>query len=118
MLKQAYGDDCLSRTQCCEWYQRYKSSKTSTEDDPKTGRPSTSTDYDHVEKVHAVIRENRHLTVRKVCEEVGFSERSCCTILTEKLEMHRVTAKFILPLSTDEQKANRVLSGAVSSFKC
>ena len=36
------------------------------EDDPKSGRPSTSMDEDHVEKVLAVIRQNRRLTVRGV----------------------------------------------------
>jgi hypothetical protein len=35
MLKQANGEDYLSRTQCYEWYQRLKSDRTSTEDDPK-----------------------------------------------------------------------------------
>ena len=29
--------------------------------DPKPGRPSTSTDDDHVERVHAVIRGNHCL---------------------------------------------------------
>jgi hypothetical protein len=57
MLKQAYGEDYFSRTQNYEWYHRFKSVRTSTEDDPKTGRPSTSVDDDHVEKVRAVIRE-------------------------------------------------------------
>jgi hypothetical protein len=67
MLKQAYGGDCLSHTQCYEWYQCFKSSgRTSTEDNPKTGQPSTSMDDDHVEKVHAVIRENRRLSVHCV----------------------------------------------------
>jgi len=66
MLQQAYGDDCLSRTQYHEWYQRFKSGRTSIEDDPKSGRPSTSMDDDHVEKVLAVIRQNRSLTVREV----------------------------------------------------
>ena len=51
MLQQAYGEDCLSRTQCHEWYQRFGSGRTSIEDDPKSGRPSTSMDDDHVEKV-------------------------------------------------------------------
>jgi hypothetical protein len=85
MLEQAYGEDCVSRTHCYERYQRFKSGRTSTEDDPKRGRPSTSTDDDHVEKVHAAIRENRRLTVREVSEEVGINKSSCHTILTEKL---------------------------------
>ena len=66
MLHQAYGEDCLSRTQYHEWYQRFKSCRTSIEDDPKSGRPSTSMDDDHVEKVLAVIRQNGCLTVREV----------------------------------------------------
>ena len=82
MLQQAYGEDCLSSTQCHEWYQRLKSGRTSIEDDPKSGPPSTSMDDDHVEKVLAVIRQNRRLTARAVTEEVGICKSSCHLILT------------------------------------
>ena len=58
MLQQAYGEDCLSRKQCHEWYRRFKSGRTSIEDDPKSGQTSTSMDDDRVEKVLAVIRQN------------------------------------------------------------
>jgi len=66
MLQQAYGEECLSHTQYHEWYQRFKSGRTSIEDDPKSGRPSTSMDDDHVEKVLDVISQNRRLTVHEV----------------------------------------------------
>ena len=95
--KNFYGDfsdaatglwrDCLSRTQCHEWYRPFKSGRTSCEDDPKCGRPSTSTDDDHVENMLAVIRQNRSLTVREIAEEVGICRISCHLILTEKLKM-------------------------------
>ena len=67
MLQQTYGEDCLSRTPCQEWYQRFISGRTYIEDDPKSGRPSTSMDDDHIEKVPAVIRKNvpRGETVNK-----------------------------------------------------
>jgi hypothetical protein len=58
MLQQAYGEDCLSRTQYHVANQRFKSGRTSIEDDAKSGRPSTSMDGDHAEKVLAVIRQN------------------------------------------------------------
>jgi len=66
MLQQAYGEDCLSRTPCHKWYQRFRSGRTSIKDDPKSGRPSTSMD-DRIEKVLAVIRKNvpRGETVNK-----------------------------------------------------
>ena len=94
MLQQAFGEDCLSRTQCHEWYRRFKSGRTSVEDDPKTGRPSTSMDDDHVEKVLAVIRQNRRLSVREVVEEVDICKSSCHLILTDKLQIRRVAAKL------------------------
>ena len=108
MLQQAYGEDCLSRTQCHVWYQRFKSGRTSIEDDHKSGRPSTSMDEEHVEKVLAVIRQNRRMTVREVTEEVGICKSSCHLILTDKLKMRHVAAKFVPRLLTDAQKENRV----------
>ena len=48
----------------------------SIEDDPKSGRPSTSMEDDHVEKMLAVICQNRHLTVREFAEEVGTCKSS------------------------------------------
>jgi len=101
MLQQAYGEDCVSRTQCHEWYQRFKSGRTFIEDDLKCGRPSTSMDDDHVEKVFAVIRQNRRLIVREVAEEVGICKRPCQLILTDKLKMRRVAAKFVPRLLTN-----------------
>ena len=101
MLQQAYGEDCVSRTQCHEWYQRFKSGRTSVEDDPKFGRPSTSMDEDHVEKVLAVIHQNRRLIVREVAEEAEICKSSCHLILTNKLKMHRVAEKFVPRLLTD-----------------
>jgi len=108
MLQQAYGEDCLSRKQCYEWYQRFKSGRTSIEDDPKSGRASSSTGDDHIEKVRSVIRENRRLIIREVSEEVGIYKSTCHTILTEKMKMHRVAAKFVPRLLTEKQKQNRV----------
>jgi len=67
MLQQAYGEDCLSRTPCHEWYQHFESGRTSIEDDPKSGQPSTSMDDDRIEEVLAVIHKNvpRGETVNK-----------------------------------------------------
>jgi hypothetical protein len=76
MLRQAYGEDCSSRTQCYECYQRLKSGRTSTEDNHKTGRPSTSTDDDHAEKVRAVTRENRRLSVKFLKKQKSLKVRA------------------------------------------
>jgi len=65
-------------------------------------------DDGHVEKVLAVIRQNRCLTVLEVAEEVGICKRSCHLILTDKLKVRRVAAIFVPRLLTDAQKENHV----------
>jgi len=57
-------------------------------------------DDDHVEKVLAVIRQNRRLTVREVAKEVGICKSSCHLIFTEKRKMRRVATKFVPRLLT------------------
>ena len=100
LLTQAHGQDCMTRTQCYEWFKRFKEGRMSADEDFRSGRPSISTNDDHVESVRAVIRGNRRLTVREVADEVGNSTGSCHQIFTEKLKMRRVSAKFV-PRLTD-----------------
>ena len=106
MLKIAFGEEAVCRTQTYEWWKRFKKGRTSVDDDP--GRPSTSKTNDNVAKVREVICSNRRLTVREVAEEVSISKTVCHEILTENLGMHRIAAKFVLRLLTDDQQQNRV----------
>ncbi|KAJ8944516.1 hypothetical protein NQ318_011774 [Aromia moschata] len=45
MLKELYGNECLSRTQVFEGFKRFKEERETTEDDPRPGRPSISINY-------------------------------------------------------------------------
>jgi len=96
----------LSRTQCYEWYQRFKSRTTFIEDDPKSGQPSLSTGDDHIEKVPSVIPENRRLTVREVSEEVGICKSSCHNF-DRKTEVASCCPKICAAFA-DRNKNNRV----------
>jgi len=98
----------MSRTQCYEWFKRFKESRMSVGEDPKPGRPSTSTNDDHVERDRVVISRNRHLTVREVADEVDISIGSYHQIFNETLKMCHVSAKFVPRLLTDDQKENHV----------
>ena len=77
-------------------------------EDPRPGRHSTSTNDDHVETIRGVIRGNRLLTVLEVADDVGISIGSFHHIFTEKLQMRRVSAKFMPRLLTEDQKENRI----------
>ena len=74
MLKIAFGEDAMCRTQTYKLWKRLKEGRTSVDGDPRSGRPSTSKTDDDVAKVRKVIRSNRRLTVREVAEEVSNSK--------------------------------------------
>ena len=71
LLNRAYGEDCMNRTQCTDWFKRFKEGRISVGEDPRPGRPSTSTNDNHVNRARAVIRGIRRLTLREVADEVG-----------------------------------------------
>jgi len=106
LLNQAYGEDCTSQTQYFEWFKHFKQGRMLVSEDPRPGQTSTSTNDDHVGRVHAVIRENRRLTVQEVADKVGISIGSCHQIFTEKTRMCPVSAKFMPCMLTDDQKEN------------
>ena len=109
MLQAAFGESCLSRSKTFEWYSRFKSGRRSFENDPLPGRPSTSHTEVTVARVREIIRADRRLTIREVAVDVGKAFGTCQKILTEDLQMRRVTAKFVPCLLTVEQKDDRVL---------
>jgi len=98
----------MSRMQYFEWYSRFKTGRTSIDEDPRSGRPSTSTDDLHIDEVRDLIIQNCCLSIREIAEDVGISFGSFQAILTEKLNMHRVAAKFVPHVLTEDQKATRV----------
>jgi len=108
MLQAAFGEECLSRSCCHQWFKRFKDGRTSTDDDARSGRPSTSINDDNVAKVNALVRSDRRLTIREMAEECNISFGSCQEILTEKLQMRRVAAKIVPKLLTEDQKQHRI----------
>ncbi|XP_017795028.1 PREDICTED: putative uncharacterized protein FLJ37770 [Habropoda laboriosa] len=73
MLQIAFGDTYMSHSKIYEWYSRFKNGRTSVEDDPRAGRPSTSTTKEKKEEIEALLQENHRSTIRKLSEEVGIS---------------------------------------------
>ena len=94
MLKQAFGDSCMSRSRTFEWFGRFKNGRTSTANDDRSGRPSTATTPSKVEQVRAAVNQDRRRTIHDLCAEVGIGYGSCQRILTEQLYTHTYTRVY------------------------
>jgi len=95
MLKQAFGDSCMSRSRIFEWFGRFKNGTTSTANDDRSGRPSTATTPSKAKQVRAAVNQDRRRTIHDLSAEVGTGYGSCQRILTEQLNMHRISTMFV-----------------------
>ena len=71
MMRQVYGDNCLSRAQIFRWYARFKSGVETIEDEARPGRPFSVRNEELIAKVRERIQEERCATVRRMADEFG-----------------------------------------------
>ena len=83
MLKQAFGDSCMSCSRTFEWFGRFKNGRTSTANDDRSGRPSMATTPSKVEQVWAAVNQDRRRTIHDLCAVAGIGYGSCQRILTD-----------------------------------
>ena len=94
MLKQAFGDPCMSRSRTFEWCGSFNNGRTSTANDDRSGRSSMATTPSKLEEVRAAVNQDRRRTIHDLYAEVGIGYGSCQRILTEQLNMHQIAANL------------------------
>lgn len=107
-LLEVYGNEAPSRSTVHVWCREFKCGRTSLEDDPRSGRPSTSSDQEHVSAVEALIMENRRITTRMIAATLSISKGTVQTILHERLQMSKVCARWVPKCLSAFDKARRV----------
>ena len=108
MIQQAFGDQSLSRAQVFQWHARFKTGRTSADDDECTRRPTSCTTPETVARIQELIRQDRRRTIHDIADEVGVGYGTCRQVLTEELGMRRVAAKFVPRILTADQKQQRI----------
>jgi hypothetical protein len=61
----------------------------------RSGRPATSRTEENIAKVRQIMRENRHMAVMSITEQVNIDRETVKKILTEDFNMRKVCAKMI-----------------------
>lgn len=108
MLNQAYGNEAMKKSQVYEWHKRFREGRVSIEDDPRSGRPSTSMTDTNIERVRQVVRANRRLSIDEIATKVNLSHGSVHTILHDHLNMHRICLRMVPKMLTDDHKEMRM----------
>jgi len=107
-LIEAYVDATVSGAMIFKWHKDFKEGRENGEDDPRSGRPISSTNDKNVEVVRAVMAKDRRLSVRVIAEETGSNKNVFHRILTEHLHMRKICAQLVQKNLCVEQKENRL----------
>ncbi|GBN35244.1 Putative uncharacterized protein FLJ37770 [Araneus ventricosus] len=75
--------DAVSKKCAFEWFKRFRNGK---EDEPRSGRPPTSTAPDNIERVRRMLADDRRLPLRMIAEELKISLDSVSNIIHEHLK--------------------------------
>ncbi|XP_052818502.1 histone-lysine N-methyltransferase SETMAR-like [Mya arenaria] len=103
MIQKTFAGLKISRTRVFEWYRCFRDGRSSVEDEKGRGRKS-SVDATLVASVKDVIYRDRRTTIRDVCNINGYSFGTVQRVITEQLNMKRVSARWIPRLLTDEHR--------------
>jgi transposase len=81
MLKTAFDDNAMGRTQTFDWFSRFKRGETSVADSERSGRPSTGRTEENVENTRKIVNKNRRNTITQIAGRLGLSYGTCQRIL-------------------------------------
>jgi len=108
VLREAFKEEALSQARVYEWFSWFKRGDMSLEDQPRSGRPSTSRTDENIFKIRDAIMFDRRRTIDELEALTAVLWSSCQRILIEELHMKRVAAKFVPRLLSEDQRANRL----------
>ena len=92
-LEKVYRDSALKKSGICKWIRRFREGRDTVNDDPKSGRPSTSVTDKIIADVQQHVKQDRRVTVREIAETFSISYGNAQEILTDKL---RTFVRFVL----------------------
>ncbi|GBM62462.1 hypothetical protein AVEN_268752-1 [Araneus ventricosus] len=78
--------DAVSKMCVLEWFKRFRDGKEDVKDEPRSGRPPTSTTPDNIERVRRILADDRRLSLRMIAGELKISLDSVSNIIHEHLQ--------------------------------
>jgi histone-lysine N-methyltransferase SETMAR len=107
LMQRTSMKSSVSRALVFRWHRRFKDGQKQIEDEPGRGRKSII-DATLIESVKDVVYGDRRVTIRDICDLTGYSYGTVQKVLEKHLNMHKVSARWIPRILSNDNKSNRV----------
>jgi len=107
-LYSVYGDQAPFLTTVKRWSKLFREGREEIEDESRPGRPITETTSENIEEIRLLINDDPYLTIEELQEQTDLSYGTVHRIITDHLNLRKVTARYIPKDLTDFQRAERV----------
>lgn len=95
LLKELYGDGCLSRSRIFNWFKKFKEGREVIEDDPRPGRPRTSRTEANIKNVGEIVQRNPNLGIRAVAKLSNLDRETVRQILHQNFNVTKICSKIV-----------------------
>ena len=85
----------------------FKHGRTKLAENPREGRPKTTTTLDIIEQVHNIVSEDPGLTKREIANAIGISDERVLQILHGELHMKKLFGKLVSHTFTIQQNLDQ-----------
>lgn len=107
-MLQVLGDTAPSYSTVTYWLREFERGRSSTADEARSGRPSTSTTETNIDNVNRLVLKDRRYNVRFIAQEVGLPKSTVHEILKQSLGLSKVCQRWVPRILTTDQKELRV----------
>ncbi|GBN70661.1 Putative uncharacterized protein FLJ37770 [Araneus ventricosus] len=90
--------NAVSKKCVFEWFKRFRDGKEDVKDEPRSGRPPTSTIPDNIERVQRMLVDDRRLSLRMIAEELKIRLDNVSNIIHEHLQKRKKKVYAFLTL--------------------
>ncbi len=108
LLHQAYQDECLECCMILRWYHAFVEGRDSAELTPHGRRLATVTSPINMNMVSIMIKEDHHLSTKKIDGLLNTTQSSVNQILLQHLQMQRVLSMWVPHLPICKQVDTRL----------
>ncbi|CAF3823307.1 unnamed protein product [Rotaria sp. Silwood1] len=107
-LCSVFGDQVPALRTVKWWSKLFQEGREDVEDEERPGSPITETTSENIEQVRSLINDNPHVTIQEMEVQTGLSHGTIHRIISDHLNLKKLTARYIPKQLTDSQKAERV----------